>query len=749
MNKRTIITFIILALVLLGGISALLLSLYKDDGGKSGNMSDKDAVSRFEILSAIPSDAAAVMHFESVKTGVSLLTDRTKAFSAFVNEGKKNAFPAFLTELGSMIESGSASSLKSQSMAMSLHNSGSLVPMLAFQAPKASNDSSLLVMSIKAAADSAGLVASYHQGSGFGVLLVSSSETLVNSSARHMDEGLSIMSNKDFLSAVTESKGRNCLFLSSVYSAKLLQAFFKRPVTKHSEFMKSLSTWVSFSVDSMSEESLQMSGSLSAGRSQDVFAHVLAEQSVESALFPSVAPSESYFVASLPLHSGSTYLESYRKYLDASVTLAKNQAALKALSKSTGVDPDNWVKSLNLKEVAKVQWRPSDDASYEAVMVRVGKKDYSLIFKGLDITSEKEYSPVPVEYAFSGYASSLFGALFAVADEQYFVFTGEWIVSGSKAAVADFAERYAAGDVLQALLTDASVNASSMLKDCTFASYFSPGAVKMDELFSSLMLPSVAATMDGAAFEPCFLTASKDGLHLNVTRVPYLSKSSTPAVVSDAAIEIPQGPFKVKNSGTGETNLLSQQSNFYLSLKEESGKGIWSIPFSEPLCGAVETIDYYVNGKLQFLFAAGSKLYLLDRLGRFVSGFPAELGKEVLLGPSVYDFSGAHGYSVVVLHKDNTIGMYNIHGTKPEAWQGISSDEKIIALPELLKIGGKSYWAVRTAVQTQIFPFNGGEPVYKQSGAKSIRRDSEIEVAGDGVIKATCNDGKTRNIKIQ
>ena len=136
-----------------------------------------------------------------------------------------------------------------------------------------------------------------------------------------------------------------------------------------------------------------------------------------------------------------------------------------------------------------------------------------------------------------------------------------------------------------------------------------------------------------------------------------------------------------------------------------------------------------------------------NRLGRFVSGFPVELGKDVLLGPAAYDFTGAKGYTAMVLHTDNTIGMYNLHGVKPDGWKGISSDEKIISLPELVTVDGVNYWAVRTAVQTQIFPFDGGDPVYRQEGAKSIRRDSELEVDGK-TLKVTCNDGKTRNIKL-
>jgi hypothetical protein len=396
--------------------------------------------------------------------------------------------------------------------------------------------------------------------------------------------------------------------------------------------------------------------------------------------------------------------------------------------------------------VAKAQWRAQDE-TLEALFVRVGRKDYSLIFKGLDATNEKEYTISAQPYAFSNFASTLFGSFFSLADESCFAFTGEWIVSGSRAAIDDYVERYTSGDVLQSLLSDASAAPASLSRDCSMVAYFSAGAVQGENVFTPVMLSAVTSTLDGAAYEPCFLVCTGDTFQFEVTRVPFITKSSTPAVVADAAVEIPQGPFEVKNSGTGGNNLLEQQPNYYLSFKEMDGKGIWSVPFTGPLCGVVESIDYYANGKIQFLFASGSKLYLLDRLGRFVSGFPAELGKDVLLGPAAYDFTGANGYTVMVLHTDNTIGMYNLHGAKPDDWKGITSDEKIISLPELVTVDGTRYWAVRTAVQTQIFPFNGGDPVYRQEGAKSIRRDSELEVDGK-TLKILCNDGKTRNIKL-
>ena len=118
---------------------------------------------------------------------------------------------------------------------------------------------------------------------------------------------------------------------------------------------------------------------------------------------------------------------------------------------------------------------------------------------------------------------------------------------------------------------------------------------------------------------------------------------------------VPTGLFPVKNFSTGQTNYLYQNSHLSICLNDENGKGVWGVPFKETLCGRVQNIDYFGNGKIQFLFAAGTKLYAIDRLGHWVNGFPAELGKPVLLGPDVYDFTGANGYTAMVLHKDNTL----------------------------------------------------------------------------------------------
>ena len=118
-----------------------------------------------------------------------------------------------------------------------------------------------------------------------------------------------------------------------------------------------------------------------------------------------------------------------------------------------------------------------------------------------------------------------------------------------------------------------------------------------------------------------------------------MEKTKAPAFERDTTVTVPAGPFEVKNSGTGKMNRFYQNSHMALCLSEE-GKDLWGVPFKEKLCGTAHNVDYYANGKLQILFGAGSKLYLIDRLGRYVTGFPVDLKKDILLGPDVYDFNG-------------------------------------------------------------------------------------------------------------
>ena len=276
----------------------------------------------------------------------------------------------------------------------------------------------------------------------------------------------------------------------------------------------------------------------------------------------------------------------------------------------------------------------------------------------------------------------------------------------------------------------------------------------IDATFSPMMAKGFRNVIKGVTFVPVTLSAMAKGdkmvLEMNLTRT-NITKSKVPdSIISDrdTAIVVPSGPYKVMNSATGKENTFYQNSHLSLCLQDENGKDVWGIPFKHPVLGYVREVDFYNNGKLQYLFAADSKLYLIDRLGRFVGGFPIDLGKKIAVGPEVFDFAGDKAYNAMVLFKDNTVGLYDLKGKVAASWKGITAKETIKAIPELLEGKNGKYWVVRTSNQTIVYPFSGGDPLVKGEGNKMIRPDSRITINEKGSVSAKCYDGKDRTFKL-
>ena len=328
-----------------------------------------------------------------------------------------------------------------------------------------------------------------------------------------------------------------------------------------------------------------------------------------------------------------------------------------------------------------------------------------------------------------------------------------WIISGSEKAVEEYVSGRAMGYTLKQYMADASQPDLLSQRKSSFVAYlsFSEDYKVLDNVFKTAFLKMIAPLYEGAEYAPMVFSVAPGknapSLSMDMKKL-QLQKTKAPAFERDTTVVVPKGPFEVKNSGTGKMNRFYQNSHLSLCLSED-GKDLWGIPFKEPLCGRASNVDYYANGKLQIIFGAGSRIYILDRLGRFVSGFPIDLKKDILLGPDVYDFNGTKKYNIMVLHKDNTVEMYNLKGQKPSSWKGIKASETIKSLPEKITVGGSSFWVVRTSLQTLVYPFYGGDPLTAFEGDQMIRPDSEVKAVDGTTVEAVCYDGKRRTVKLK
>lgn len=738
MNKTGLIWALSIIALLAGVIAVAVFFLYSDQGEadvaeETGAAVDASAaVSLYPITPAIPSDAAMLVCFESADDCIDLVTDSTSVFGTMLCGTGKRGIREFLSILKNVRH-------PDGNMAVSLHFSGDLVPLIAVSSPNESET----IWSFIHAADSARLSSAIvgkeeapEISGNHSILLVSPSETLVNAARRNLSEGTSVLDKQGFPDVAIKAGGADAFFVSSDYLGKLFGAYFNRDIARTSNFFTTLADWLAFTMDGRNEKRMRMNAVASYNSNPAYFLNVpyAGETGVASVL-----PANTVYYLDIPV--SEWYFSAYQRYMDAHKLLGKYRSDNFEHKSSVGMSSEKWLERLDVREVAKAVLADGSPI----LLIRPGKEDADIILRNTGISSMRDYKPAVLPYVWKGYAKSEMGDFLSVEDESHFVWYKGWMIIGSAASLEGYANGTLPGENLKSVL---GANGIRVVEKSKFSSFWKVGELA-DLLFRPVLASAFKDAVSGVSMEALMVVMNGDKATINMERIPVVKAADHTVMSRDTVVTVPEGPFKVMNSGTGRMNLFSQTSNNALTLKEENGKGIWSVPFGSRICGAAETVDYYANGKLQILFASGSKLYLIDRLGRFVKDFPSELGKEVLLGPAVYDFSGAKGYTVMILHKDNTIGMYDLHGKLRSGWQEISVEgETIKKLPELLEVNGIRYWVVRTSECTRIYGFEGGEQLTSATGDKRLRPDAVIEVSAKGSLTAVCLDGKTRTIRL-
>ena len=702
MGKRSTWIAIASAALLIAGIVFAVSRLY---GSGTQQSKSSRAGEQWSVLRAVPSDAVAVMVFDGSKAARNAIADSTGILKTIIAQDS----PALMDYLNAVGK---------HSTAVSLLTSGSLVPLVITLTDKA--DSASLADMAKAA-EKAGLKAQVKEN----FLIASRSETFVGSSARHIQDGSSILDVKNLDQLAAAVKGPAVMFVNHSHAGKLLQVYSTPGMRKQSAFVKDLTGWSAWSVAELTKESIVLEGTTLPGESAASWLSAFKGTPAPAAEFPEVLPYFACAAVSIPLTDD--YLQNRRAFEDGRGRLPRFEKALREHS-SKELSTAEWFKSLQAREIVLVSF-PADEVTRQVVLLRSVK----------DLKLGKE-----APNAWCGCIGLLFGEYFAIADTVCSSLNSRWSVFGDLPSVQAFDK----GDyTLKERLSDASVPAP---QGVTVYASLNDAPEAATSVLGGALGQAVKDWVTGSGYAPAVTTLDLSGERPAFKVALYkraLRGSKVQVMERDTTVVIPTGLFPVKNFSTGQTNYLYQNSHLSICLNDENGKGVWGVPFKETLCGRVQNIDYFGNGKIQFLFAAGTKLYAIDRLGHWVNGFPAELGKPVLLGPDVYDFTGANGYTAMVLHKDNTLERYNLHGRKPEGWKGIKAPETVKNLPELLEIGENRFWAVRTSVRTLIYPFAGGEPLVSGEGTRMIRPDARLELTSKG-IKAECYDGKTRDFKL-
>ncbi|MGC3943240.1 MAG: hypothetical protein QM762_01665 [Chryseolinea sp.] len=147
----------------------------------------------------------------------------------------------------------------------------------------------------------------------------------------------------------------------------------------------------------------------------------------------------------------------------------------------------------------------------------------------------------------------------------------------------------------------------------------------------------------------------------------------------------------IRSHVSKRSEVLIQDSSRLLRQVSADGKVLWQLQLDGPVMGAVEEVDFFNNGKLQYFFATPGKLHVVDRLGNYVKPFPVAIQEREIDFVSIVDYDHSKKYRFLISGKSGKLWMYDKQGTNLEGWMPKNLEDQLFAAPRHYRIRGKDY----------------------------------------------------------
>ena len=250
-----------------------------------------------------------------------------------------------------------------------------------------------------------------------------------------------------------------------------------------------------------------------------------------------------------------------------------------------------------------------------------------------------------------------------------------------------------------------------------------------------------------------FIARPKDLFYQNVylNYNPVLKKESKSLWETVLDTVLATRPFTVINHYTNAKEIFVQDAHNKLYLLDNKGNILWTKNINERIISKVKQIDIYKNNKLQLLFNTASKLYLIDRKGRHVEGYPVKIPGGASCGLTLIDYEQNRNYRILIPTNDKKVLNYSGSGNVVKGWKMKSTSSVVTSPVKYFALNGKDY-IISVDEKGKVYVVNRrGESRIKIDEKLPIRNghDFHLEIHRDinlcGVV-ATDSTGKVVKI---
>ncbi len=198
----------------------------------------------------------------------------------------------------------------------------------------------------------------------------------------------------------------------------------------------------------------------------------------------------------------------------------------------------------------------------------------------------------------------------------------------------------------------------------------------------------------------------------------------------------------VNHSNKATREIIFQDAENTLHLVSNSGRILWNYSVGSRVLGEIHQIDYFRNGRLQYLFNTKEMLYLIDRNGNNVAHFPVKFSSPSTNGVAVFDYDNNRKYRYFVALKNGKVVAFSNEGKVLTGWKFGKTNSPVTTPVQHFRVNNKDYIVFKDRSKIYIQNRRGETRVKTEAKFENSKNPLILNLNGTPKIIATDKTGK-------
>ncbi len=569
-------------------------------------------------------------------------------------------------------------------------------------------------------------------------LLISSSAIVLENILRQENQQAN-SKETEALSKLLNTAGRT-VSSNLISNHRELSKFFQSQSRSNNlvpaKFLESFSDWSVLDLN-LAENNILATGFSNSSDSLGNYLSVFRGQEPSKISFTSVAPANTKLFLSLNISDADLFNKNYKKYLINNGIEKKVTSYAGELKTQYSANLTEFL-SLVDKELTYIRtdfdFENYDENVFSLVKVKsqsvaknflkqlvknycetnkLNSNNYQQTFQ-VDNSTKFEIIKLPVK----NFLGNTFGSLFNELETPYFAFVDDYVVfANSRNALEKFIHFKILGKTLQ---NDFAFSKMGQYYSSSSNIYYYQDIPHSLDIISKLtndkIVTSIRDNLEGFNKIPAFgfqFNSDMDFTFFSMF-IQYFDRVETDAhtlweTLLDTSIRFK--PTLFKNHYTDENEIFVQDLKNSIYLINKVGRVLWKVKLDEQIMGDVQQIDFYKNGKLQYLFSTKAKIHIIDRNGNYVERYPVNLRAEATAPLALFDYDNDKNYRVLIPTNDKKVYAYDIEGNILNGWEFEKSERIVKNQLQHFRDQDKDYIVFSDGLKTYILNRRGQERV--------------------------------------